>query len=232
MSRVNLPGGVSGYDALKKKFPPKKPVSKNRSSKAAVKAIAREYELKKAELAGGAPVFKRGFVYYTVVILGLAILGSAVLSMCGKGGKTPIPLKPLQARKSMDALAIALGRFKFHTGEYPSTAEGLGALAAKQFLKKGWDGPYVNHVVDDPWGNEYVYETRREGGHPVLYSKGEDGMAGTLDDVLPDQRLFEQAFNDTSWTNGWAPYRLRGIVVAPDEETKRRVQKEMLQYDR
>jgi general secretion pathway protein G len=232
MSRINLPGGVSDYSALKKKFPARKKVSSRRSSKAAVKAIAREYELKKAQLTGGAPVMKRGFVFYTVVILGLMMLGGMVLSVCGKGGRTPIPLKPLQARKSMDALAVALGRFKFHTGEYPSTAEGLGALAAKQFLKKGWDGPYVNHVVDDPWGNEYVYETRREGGHPVLYSKGEDGMAGTLDDVLPDQRLFEQAFNDTSWTNGWAPYRLRGIVVAPDEETKRRVQKEMLQYDR
>ena len=56
MSRVNLPGGVSGYNALKKKFPPKKPVSKNRSSKAAVKAIAREYELKKAEKLHAAKV--------------------------------------------------------------------------------------------------------------------------------------------------------------------------------
>ena len=220
------------YGELKKKFPARKKVPSRRSSKAAVKAIAREYELKKAQLTGGAPVMKRGFVFYTVVILGLMMLGGMVLSVCGKGGRTPIPLKPLQARKSMDALAVALGRFKFHTGEYPSTAEGLGALAAKQFLKKGWDGPYVNHVVPDPWGNEYVYETRREGGHPVLYSKGEDGRAGTLDDVLPDQKLFEQAFDDTSWTNGWAPYRLRGIVVAPDEATKRRVQEEMKRYDR
>ena len=50
--------------------------------------------------------------------------------------------------------------------------------------------------------------------------------------VLPDQEAFEEPFKDSSWTNGWAPYRLRGIVVAPDEETKRRVQEEMKQYDR
>lgn len=219
------------YQELRRKFPEKKRDAMRKSSKAAIKAIAREYEMKKAELTGAAPVMKKGIVFYAVVIIGLLLVGSMVLSVCGKGGRTPIPLKPMQARKSMDSLAVALGRFKFHTGEYPSNAEGLGALAAKQFLKKGWDGPYVNHIVPDPWGNEYVYETRPEGGHPVLYSKGADGRAGTTDDVLPGQEQFEIPFKDTSWTNGWAPYRLRGVVVAPDEETKRRVQEEMKLYD-
>lgn len=222
---------MTDYSALRRKFPARKPAKKGKSSKAAIKAIAREYEMKKAKLAGGAPVLKKGIVFYAVVVIGLMMLGGMVLSVCGKGGRTPIPLKPMQARKSMDSLAVALGRFKFHTGEYPSNAEGLGALAAKQFLKKGWDGPYVNHIVPDPWGNEYVYETRPEGGHPVLYSKGADGRAGTTDDVLPEQEQFEIPFKDTSWTNGWAPYRLRGVVVAPDEETKRRVQEEMKLYD-
>ena len=219
------------YNEMRKKFPAKKTLLKQKSNKAAVKAIAREYEMKKAQLTGGAPIFKKGFVFYTVVIIGLLMLGSMVLSVCGKGGRTPIPLKPMQARKSMDSLAVALGRFKFHTGAYPTTAEGLAALAAKSFARKGWDGPYINHVVADPWGNEYVYETRPEGGPPILYSKGADGRAGTTDDVLPEQEQFESPFRDTSWTNGWAPYRLRGIVVAPDEETKRRVQEEMKQYD-
>ena len=219
------------YTEMRKKFPAKKTLLKRKSNKAAIKAIAREYEMKKSQLTGGAPIFKKGFVFYTVVIIGLLMLGSMVLSVCGKGGRTPIPLKPMQARKSMDSLAIALGRFKFHTGAYPTTAEGLAALAAKSFAKKGWDGPYINHVVADPWGNEYVYETRPEGGHPILYSKGADGRAGTTDDVLPEQEQFEIPFRDASWTNGWAPYRLRGIVVASDEETKRRVQEEMKQYD-
>ena len=222
---------MADYNELRKKFPAKKPVPRSKAARAAIKSIAREYEMKKAALTGGAPVMKKGFVFYAVVVIGLLLVGSMVLSVCGKGGRTPIPLKPMQARKSMDSLAIALGRFKFHTGEYPTTAQGLNALAAKSFAKKGWDGPYVNHIVPDPWGNEYVYETRPEGGHPVLYSKGPDGRAGTTDDVLPEQEQFEMPFRDTSWTNGWAPYRLRGIVVAPDEETKRRVQEEMKRYD-
>ena len=230
------------YNELRKKFVAKKPAGNDangpmhrKSSKAAVKAIAREYEMKKAALMGsGAPVFRRGPAFYLVLIAGLAIVGGMVLSASKNGigfGKKRIELKPMQVRKSMDALVVALGRYKFHTGEYPSTAEGLNALAAKAFPKRGWDGPYINHVVNDPWGNEYVYETRPEGGHPVLYSKGPNGRAGDDDDVLPDQEMFEQPFRDTSWTNGWAPYRLRGIVVAPDEFTKRKLQEEMKQYD-
>ena len=230
------------YNALKKKFPGRpaandadKPPLHRKSSRAAVKAIARDYELKKAELQGaGAPVFRRGPLFYLVLVAVLAVVGGFVLTAAKNGvgfGRKRIELKPLQVRKSMDTLVVALGRFKFHTGDYPSDAEGLNALAAKAFRKPGWDGPYINHVVKDPWGNDYVYETRPEGGHPVLYSKGPDGRAGTTDDVLPDQDAFEEPFRDTTWTNGWAPYRLRGIVVAPDEATKRRVQEEMKQYD-
>lgn len=228
---------------LKKKFPARKPTAGDgngpmhrKSSKAAVKAIAREYEIKKAELASaGAPAFRRGPLFYGLIVLLLVVVGSLVLSALNSGvgfGKARIERKPLQAQKSMSALTIALGRYRFHVGEYPSTEEGLGVLALKSYTKKGWDGPYINHVVSDPWGNEYVYETRPEGGHPILYSKGPDGRAGTDDDVLPDQAAFDEPFRDTSWTNGWAPYRLRGIVVAPDAETKLRVQKEMRKYDR
>jgi len=246
------------YSELRKKFQAKKPAADasaapmhRKSSKAAVKAIAREYEMKKAALQGsGAPnLGKRGPVFYAVLIVGLMIVGGFVLSASKDGGlalgKQRIERKPLQARKSMDALAVALGRFKFHVGQYPTTEDGLAALCCRRQPElgrirrkykpqgefRGWDGPYMNHVVQDPWGNDYVYETRPEGGTPVLYSKGPDGRAGTTDDVLPDLESFELPFRDTTWTNHWAPCELRGIVVAPDAETKERVQREMQKYD-
>ena len=236
------------YNELRKKFQPKKPVADDgkdpmhrKSSKAAVKAIAREYAMKKAELQGsGAPTLKRGPVFYLVLIVGLMIVGWMVLSQGELSlGKKRIERKPLMARTAMDSLSVALGRYRFHVGEYPTTEEGLKVLAYRKpdeirrirKAHKGWDGPYVNHIVDDPWGHEYVYETRPEGGNPVLYSKGPNGRAGDDDDVLPDQLSFDAAFRDTTWTNNWAPAELRGVVVAPDEETKRRVQGEMKKYD-
>ena len=234
------------YNELRKKFPDRSPMHR-KSSKAAVKAIAREYEMKKAELQGsGAPTIRRGPVFYLALIAILAIVGGLVLSRGEISfGKARIERKPLMARKAMDALSVALGRYKFHVGEYPTTEEGLKVLAYHQpdeirRIRRahpakngfhGWDGWYVDHIVDDPWGNEYVYETRPEGGHPVLYSKGPDGRAGTTDDVMPDQLSFEEAFRDTSWTNHWSPAEYRGVVVAPDEETKKRVQNEMKKYD-
>ena len=235
------------YNELRKKFQPKKTVADGKdpmhrkSSKAAVKAIAREYEMKKAELQGsGAPTIKRGPVFYLALIAILAIVGGLVLSRGDLSlGKKRIERKPLMARKAMDALSVALGRYKFHVGEYPTTEEGLKVLAYRnpneirkiRKAHKGWDGPYVNHIVNDPWGHEYVYETRPEGGNPILYSMGPDGRAGTTDDVMPDQLSFDAAFRDTTWTNSRAPAELRGVVIAPDEETKRRVQNEMKKYD-
>ncbi len=239
------------YNELRKKFKPKKTASHasakgpmhRPSTKAAVKAIAREYEMKRAELAGsGAPNIKRGPVFYGILIVGLMIVGGMVLTASKNGigfSKKRIERRDLMARKAMDSLSVALGRYKFHVGAYPTAAEGLAVLAYRKPNEirkirrqhKGWDGPYVNHIVKDPWGNDYFYDPGEAGGHPVLYSKGPDGRAGTTDDVLPDQFSFDAAFKDTSWTNHWAPCELRGIVVAPDEETKRRVQKEMKKYD-
>ena len=238
------------YNELKKKFRAKKPVGggaadpmHRKSSKAAVKAIAREYEMKKAELlASGAPTMKRGPRFYGVVIFGLVVIGTLVLSAT-KGdvglGKKRIERNDLNARKAMDSLSVALGRYQFHVGAYPTTEEGLEVLAYRrpEELRKirkahpTWNGPYVNHIVKDPWGHDYVYETRPEGGHPVLFSKGPDGRMGTPDDVMPDQLSFEAAFGDTSWTNHWAPAEYRGIIVAPDEATKKRVNDEMKKYD-
>jgi len=240
---------MTDYTELKRKFPPKKTSDASKapmhrkSSKAAVKAIAREYELKKAELQGSAaPNLKRGPVFYCVLIVGLMVVGGMVLSASRNGigfGKQRIERRDLMARKAMDSLSVALGRYRFHVGEYPTTEEGLAVLAYRKPNEirmirrrhKGWDGPYVNHIVKDPWGNDYYYETRPEGGHPVLYSKGPNGRAGDDDDVLPEQLSFDAPFADTSWTNRWAPCELRGVVVAPDEETKRRVQEEMRKYD-
>jgi len=217
------------YNKLRKKFPIKNSAAKKKNA-AKIKAIAREYERKKAELKGGAPVIKKGIVFYAVVIIGLMMLGSLVLSATGRGGKARNSKAMIQARSSMDALAQALGRYRFHVGRYPTTTEGLEELTRIRPELKGWFGPYTSKIVKDPWGNKYVYAEREEGGHPVLYSKGPDGRAGSTDDILPDQELFEKPFRDTTWTNHWMPYQLRGIVLAPDEATRKRIQEEVKRY--
>jgi len=213
-------------DQMRKKFPVKNETGRRRKN-AAIKQIAHEYEMKKAEMNGlKAPAMKRGIVYYAVIGLGLLLLASLVMSATGKGTKAPKSKAKIQARKSLDAIAIAAGRYRYHIGEYPETLEDL---ASTKVAKAGWNGPYIKKVVKDPWGRDYAYFNNGT-GKPTLYSKGADGVGGTQDDMLAEQSLFDEPFRDTSWTRDWVPYRFRGIVVAPDEETKHVVQNQVSNY--
>jgi len=230
------------YNEMRKKFKAKDPKKAGRraETRAAVKKIAREYEQKRTELGLDGPKFRRTPVYYMILILIMIMIAAAFIGvMTGSVslGKRRISKADIQVRQSIDALALACGRYKFHVGRYPTEAEGLEELARIRPGLKGWFGPYIKKVVEDPWGHAYVYARgeygeRGEGGevHPVLYSKGPDGRAGTSDDVLPEQSLFDEPFRDTTWTNHWVPYQYRGILVAPDEETRKAWQEEIKKY--
>lgn len=209
------------YNRLKAKFPAKTKLKETDSKRIAKERIRREFAKKKDMLSGGLPKMKRGFIFYLVMIMGMMILGSLVLTATGRGGKAHISKAQINARKSMDALAVALGRYKFHVGDYPSTEEGLAALTNITPKVVGWNGPYCKRIVNDPWGNPYFYE-RLESGHPILYSRGPDGKMGSIDDIMPDQALFDEPFRDTTWTNNWVPYKYRGILVAPNEESRQK----------
>ena len=216
------------YDNLRKKFPGKGPKKLKKS--AAVKAIAREYEMKKAEIAAHSPL-KRGFPYYMTIILGLIIVGSIVGTEISKRGG--IDLSPQKNHKmavdSVHSLAIALGRYCYHVGEFPDTEEGLAQLASKNVTARGWNGPYIKKVKQDPWKRDYVYVYNGRDKLPTLYSKGPDGIAGTTDDIIADAADFDAAFRDTSWTVGWMPKHLRDIVVAETEAQKKALQEEVEQ---
>lgn len=223
------------YNEMRRRFKPKDPKKTERRARtqAAVKKIAREYERKRAALGLDKPVLKRGPVYYMIVVMVMVFIAAAFIGVMTGAvsiGKKRVSKADIQARQSIDALTQACGRYKFHVGRYPTTTEGLQELAAIRTGLKGWFGPYIKKVVPDPWGNDYVYEEREGGGHPVLYSKGPDGRAGTTDDVLPDQKMFDKPFLDTTWTNRWMPYQLRGILVAPDEKTKKAWQEAVRKY--
>ena len=223
------------YNEMRRRFRPKDPEKSaaRARTQAAVKRIAREYEQKRTKLGLDRPPLKRTPLYYAIVIcvmIFIAALFIGVQTGAVTVGRKRISKAAIQARKSIDALAQACGRYRFHVGRYPTTAEGLEELAALRPQLKGWFGPYIKKVVPDPWGHAYVYEEREGGGHPVLYSKGPDGRAGTTDDILPEQDMFDMPFRDTTWTNHWVPYQFRGILVAPDETTKKAWEEEIKKY--
>lgn len=189
------------------------------------KAIAREFEQKRRELGLDAgPVLKRGLGFYLIVLMGMVFIGAVVLRQADTVGKRKtVNTKTLYAQRSVDALAEALGRYKFHCGCYPTQADGgLAALSAKKSRYRGWLGPYAGSwgaMIPDPWKRPYVYEPGSN-GVPVVLSLGADGIRGTADDVLPDERLFTKPFQDVSWTNDWVHFSRRGIIVVPKKSAR------------
>jgi type II secretion system protein G len=213
------------HSILRKKFPSKKKKDGRKKDIASIKkAIALEFDQKRADLGLAFPKMKRGFPYYMAILIVLCIVGGLLSSAIFKRkGLDLTNSKKDTVREHLDNLAIALGRYRYHVGTYPTTDEGLKYLEITRMKKPkpGWMGPYVTQILPDPWGNDYVYENPGDDKDPVLYSKGPDGEADTSDDVKADASLYQKAFLDNSWADGWVPWHLRGVMWVENEGEKR-----------
>lgn len=93
--------------------------------------------------------------------------------------------RPDEARVSvaatdMRSIAGALQLYRLDNGAYPTTTQGLSALAERPQsppLPRTWpvDG-YLSALPLDPWGTPYIY--RAEGGRFELLSLGADAARG------------------------------------------------------
>ncbi len=87
------------------------------------------------------------------------------------------------AKADIQAVSNALELYKLDNFAYPSTEQGLAALAKKpdgQPEAKHWKaGGYLKSVPLDPWGNPYQYlNPGTHGGAYDLWSFGADGKQG------------------------------------------------------
>jgi general secretion pathway protein G len=84
------------------------------------------------------------------------------------------------ARIQVESFASALDLFYLDAGRYPSSSEGLAALAARPGSLDTWNGPYVRGglVPTDPWGHPYIYRSPGEHGAYDIVSYGSDGQEG------------------------------------------------------
>jgi general secretion pathway protein G len=84
------------------------------------------------------------------------------------------------ARLQIESFSNALDLFFVDAGRYPTTAEGLAALAQRPPGVDVWNGPYVKGgtVPQDPWGNAYIYRSPGQHGQFDIVSLGADGRDG------------------------------------------------------
>lgn len=170
------------------------------------KAIRRDAAMRIAQIRStptGHGLYRPRYIFGAIIVL--AVLGAVLIGRLGHSIQDEGTIPRLRhAINSLDALATALGRYRFHTGAYPTTEQGLEALMADPGVE-GWLGPYLVQLLPDPWGHPYHYELR-EDGTVYLTTCGPDFKLGTADDLYPEPTAYDPG---TAWTNGWVPVEER-----------------------
>jgi general secretion pathway protein G len=124
-----------------------------------------------------------------IVVALIALLATLAVTNVGnlfKGGQQDIAKMWVT-----QSVKTALMTYKIHLGDFPTTEEGLQALAtAPASAGDRWRGPYVEVTAGgrtflDPWGSPYQYRypgSHNAGGYD-LWSLGPDKKDGTADDI-------------------------------------------------
>jgi len=129
--------------------------------------------------------YNEGFSYIEVIVV-LAIM----LILGGIIGLNSLRLidqaRQASAENQIAVFHVALSKYYFDCGRYPTEYQGLAALWEKPQLEpvpEAWNGPYLNKRPDtDPWNNEYYYSEENTFGLPyVIVSYGADGKQGGSD---------------------------------------------------
>ena len=105
-----------------------------------------------------------------ILTLLAGLVGPKVLSQLGGAKSKTAGVQIADLQKALDI-------FKLDTGRYPTSEEGLEALAKQPGNVRGWNGPYLSGgVPNDPWNNPYRYSY--SGGRVDILSLGSDGQPG------------------------------------------------------
>ncbi|MEO0378843.1 MAG: type II secretion system major pseudopilin GspG [Pseudomonadota bacterium] len=129
-----------------------------------------------------APVARMGdsgvtLIEMMVVLVMISIVAALIVpNVIGR----PDEARATVAGTDMRSIANALQIYRLDNGSYPTTSQGLAALAERPVsppLPRTWpEGGYLAEVPRDPWGTAYVYAA--SGNTFDLVSLGADGAPG------------------------------------------------------
>ncbi len=123
----------------------------------------------------------RGFtlIEILVVVVILSILAALIVP---KIMDRPDQARVVAAKSDIRAIDAALKLYKLDNGVYPTTEQGLQALATKPQtgdIPNNWKaGGYLDRVPKDPWGHDYQYLNPGLHGDIDIFSYGADGQPG------------------------------------------------------
>jgi general secretion pathway protein G len=128
-----------------------------------------------------APRRSRGFTLIEIMVV-VVILGILAAIVVPKVMDRPDSARITKAKQDIRALESALNLYKLDNFNYPSTDQGLEALAKKPSgapEPRNWkQGGYIDRMPKDPWGNDYQYMQPGVHGDVDLFSLGADSRPG------------------------------------------------------
>ena len=122
-----------------------------------------------------------GFTLIEVIVV-LVILGILASIVVPKVVSRTDQAQVVKAKQDIRAMESSLQMYRVDNFNYPTTDQGLQALAKKPTSgnePKNWQsGGYIKKIPKDPWGNDYQYLSPGEKGDFDIYSLGADGRPG------------------------------------------------------
>ncbi len=127
---------------------------------------------------------QKGFTLIEIMVV-LAILAGLIAmvapNIIGEAGAARVKT----AKAEMANISLALDMYKLDNFTYPSTSQGIEALASKPSgspePKNYKSGGYMKKLPVDPWGNAYLYFSKKS--NYEIVSLGADGEEGGEEDA-------------------------------------------------
>jgi general secretion pathway protein G len=120
----------------------------------------------------------RGFTLIELMVV-IAIIGLLATIVIPNVRNALDKGKRVTAQANISQIKNALDRYYLDASAYPTTDQGLNALVAAPSggnVPHDWQGPYLDKIPLDPWGNAFLYQS--DGNTYVLKSFGADGVEG------------------------------------------------------
>jgi general secretion pathway protein G len=123
----------------------------------------------------------KGFTLIEIMVV-IVILGVLAALIVPKVMSRPDEARVVAAKQDIATLSQALKLYRLDNKAYPSTEQGLAALAGKPVLPPipdNWKtGGYVERLPADPWGKPYQYLNPGVHDEIDVFSFGADGVPG------------------------------------------------------